>query len=197
MDIRKAGMILEALVGGVDPRTGELLEAEHVCKDQQVHRALTEALELVKLRAKDLPVELPGDVDERYVNKNGRLNGGRPWTREDDDMLRQLWRRKASMEEMCAVLQRRKRGILNRVEYLTALKQHPLPDDLHAPSTISRAHLSWSEMEDDHLRRMVQQQEPMELICEHLGRSELSVFARIKKLGLFSPEAFEQYQKGE
>jgi len=90
MDIRKAGMILEALVGGVDPRTGELLEAEHVCKDQQVHRALVEALELVKLRAKDLPVELPGDVDGRYVNKNGRLNGGRPWTREDDDMLRQL-----------------------------------------------------------------------------------------------------------
>ena len=184
MDIRKAGIILEALAAGVDPRTGELLPEEHVCMDRQVQSALTEALKLVSLRSKDLPVEAPSAVEDRYINKNGKLNAARPWTQEDDDMLRQLWRRKATMEEMCDVLQRKKRGIMNRVDYLTSIKQNPLPDDLHAPSGISRARLAWSEKDDDHLTRMIEGKESLEMICSHLGRSARSVFARAEALGL-------------
>lgn len=182
MDIRKVGIILEALAAGVDPRTGELLPEEHVCMDHQVQSALTEALKLVRLRAKDLPVEAPSAAEDRYINKNGKLNAGRPWTQEDDDMLRQLWRRKATMEEICAVLQRKKRGIMNRVDYLTSIKQHPLPDDLHAPSGISRARLAWSEKDDDHLKQMAQRKESLEAICSHLGRSERSVLIRMEML---------------
>lgn len=89
MNAKTAYTLLETLMDGVNPITGELLPEEHVCQEPIVLRALHRAL--AALRASD----------EMQANDP---HAGRAWTQKDDAWLRQLCGTGASMEEMCHLL---------------------------------------------------------------------------------------------
>lgn len=71
MDINRAKEIIEALAEGIDPTTGEVLPEDHVCNKGEVVRAFYSVLEtLDKKQKKSMPE-----------------NAGKPWTKEDEELL--------------------------------------------------------------------------------------------------------------
>lgn len=113
MNSEMAAQILEQLFDGIDPETGEVFRADHVCMQPQVMRAISMAI--TALRRSD--VRATGGGGGLY-NRNGRLNAGRPWSKEDDAQLLRLFQEGMSMDKICEQLQRRKRGVANRLAYL-------------------------------------------------------------------------------
>ena len=70
MDIIRARQILRSLAEGVDPTTGEVLDAENVYNKPDVIRALYTILEATEPKKESQP-----------------RNAGKPWTEAEDDKL--------------------------------------------------------------------------------------------------------------
>ena len=104
MNAARAASLLETLIMGIDPITGETLDAEHVCAQPETLRALHLAVAALR-------------------NEKPRLNAGRPWTPQEDETLRQLYRGGVSLDAICARLSRRPRGTENRLRHLGLLPQ--------------------------------------------------------------------------
>ena len=180
MNAKDAYTLLETLMDGVNPITGELLPEDHVCHEPAVLRALHKAL--VALRnSDDMPVD-----DTALVNRNGKLNAGRPWTQKDLDWLKQLHEAGASMEEMCHLLQRRKRGIERQLAYLGLTDT----DDARVAvnSKRPRAGTPWTAEDDKVLWDLWQQGESEEQIAKELQRSSYAIHCRMERLGMLEPE---------
>ncbi len=114
--------ILERLIDGIHPITGEVLSDDHVCLEEDINAALRHALAAVA-QLDDAPEEA------KYIRKNGKLNAGRPWTAEDDLELMTLMQQGVDLEEICRRTQRRRRGVMNRWELLNA-EIAPVPEDV-------------------------------------------------------------------
>lgn len=114
--------ILERLIEGVHPITGEVFPADHVCLEADVNAALRHAMAAVA-QLDDAPEEA------KYIRKNGKLNAGRPWTPEDDLELMSLMQQDVDLEEICRRTQRRRRGVMNRWELLN-VEVAPVPEDV-------------------------------------------------------------------
>lgn len=171
MNAKTAYTLLETLMDGVNPITGELLPEEHVCQEPAVLRALHKAL--AALRA----------GDEMQANDP---HAGRAWTQKDDAWLRQLCGTGASMEEMCHLLQRRKRGIERRMVYLGLSS----PDERQAPAGAKwpRAGKAWTAQEEKQLREMWQQGAAKQQMAKALQRSPYAIQCRLERLGMLKPE---------
>lgn len=104
MNAARAASLLETLIMGIDPITGETLDAEHVCAQPETLRALHLAVAALR-------------------NEKPRLNAGRPWTPQEDETLCQLYRGGVSLDAICARLSRRPRGTENRLRHLGLLPQ--------------------------------------------------------------------------
>lgn len=99
MDINRAKEIIEALAEGIDPTTGELLSEDNVCNKGEVVRAFYSVLEtLDKKRKKSLPE-----------------NAGKPWTREDEELLKEMYANGSSKPEICRTLKRTVTGVAARL----------------------------------------------------------------------------------
>ena len=75
MDITRAKEIVSTLAEGVDPTTGEVLPAEHVCNNVEVVRAFYTLLQ------QEVPTS----------KKKTPENSGKKWTEEDDKILKELF----------------------------------------------------------------------------------------------------------
>lgn len=180
MNAKDAYTLLETLMDGVNPITGELLPEDHVCHEPAVLRALHKAL--VALRnSDDMPVD-----DTALVNRNGKLNAGRPWTQKDFDWLKQLHEAGASMEEMCHLLQRRKRGIEKQLIYLGLMNQSG--EGVAANPKRSRTGTPWTAEDDKNLWDMWKKGESKERIAKELQRSSYAIHCRMERLGMLNPE---------
>ena len=62
------------------------------------------------------------DGDASMVNRNGRLNAGRPWTAEDNEQLAALWQAAMPLERICDELERQPRGVRNQLLYLGIIR---------------------------------------------------------------------------
>lgn len=183
MNAKDAYTLLETLMDGVNPMTGELLPEDHVCHEPAVLRALHKAL--VALRnSDDIPVD-----DTALVNRNGKLNAGRPWTQKDLDWLKQLHEAGASMEEMCHLLQRRKRGIEKQLIYLGLMGQNG--EAVAATPKRSRTGTPWTAEDDKTLWDMWKKGESKERIAKELQRSSYAIHCRMERLGMLNPEDAE------
>ncbi len=105
-------IILERLIAGIHPLTGEMLSDDSVWLEDDIRQALEHAYGCVA-RQSAAPEEA------KYIRKNGPLSASRPWTQEDDAQLLDLNAQGLSAEEIAKQTMRRRRGVENRLSALT------------------------------------------------------------------------------
>lgn len=103
MDIIRAKEIISALAEGVDPTTGEILPENSVCNKGEIVRAFYAVL---------------NHLDEKKPKKNLPTNAGKPWTKEDEDLLVSLYRSGTPKREICKTMQRTESGVAARLVHL-------------------------------------------------------------------------------
>lgn len=187
--------ILELLMEGIHPVTGEILSDDDVLSEPDVILAMRAAVRALHFSV----VEGKGGIQEKndsdqYLTKRNRLNAGRPWTPEDDRKLNELYRDNTSLEEICSILQRRIRGVNNRLAFLGLIQTER--DPYRTPG-MERAGMSWTPEEDQKLLDLFNQQQPIDAIARALHRSERSIRFRMERLQLIDnadryPESPEQ-----
>ena len=91
MDISRATEILRALGDGIDPLTGELLPDKCVCNQAEVVRAFACILRY---------------LEQTRAKKPSPKNAGKPWSKEDDETLSQMFDRGCSRQELQTFFQR-------------------------------------------------------------------------------------------
>lgn len=168
-----ASIILQALLDGVNPITGEVLPPDHVCMEIDVIRALHTAL----MTLHD-PVSLDAPPKGIY-RKNGKLNAGRPWTAQDDERLIKLHQEERSMEEICAILQRRERGVTRRLEELRHQQQdiEPMQKDNRGKP--------WLTEDEAWLVQAWKEGRSISEMAEALARTPYAIRMRLEKQGLY------------
>jgi hypothetical protein len=107
MDEPEAAKLIEALASGVDPRTGEVLDAGNPCQRPEVVRALCLAARALEEREQRLARQkaLPANV-------------GKPWSREEDALLVEAFNAGKKLDELALGHQRTAAGIQARLERL-------------------------------------------------------------------------------
>ena len=103
MDITRAKEIISALAEGVDPTTGEVLPDNSVCNKGEIVRAFYAVL---------------NHLDEKRSMKNIPANAGKPWAKEDEDLLVNFYRSGTPKREICKALQRTESGVAARLVHL-------------------------------------------------------------------------------
>lgn len=111
MDIIKAKEILSTLAEGVDPTTGEVLPNDSVCNKGEVVRALYTVLNC---------------LDKKRPKKNMPVNAGKPWTKEDEDLLIHLYRSNTPKKDICQALQRTETGVAARLVHLGVIENRDI-----------------------------------------------------------------------
>jgi hypothetical protein len=103
MDINRAKEIISTLAEGVDPTTGEILPDNSVCNKGEIVRAFYAIL---------------NHLDEKKPKKNLPANAGKPWAKEDEDLLVSLYRSGTPKREICKTMQRTESGVAARLVQL-------------------------------------------------------------------------------
>ena len=111
MDIFKAREIISALAEGVDPTTGEILPDNSVCNKGEIIRALYTVLRY---------------LDEKKTKKNMPANTGKPWPKEDEDLLIDLYRSGTTKRDICKTLQRTESGVAARLVHLGIIENRDI-----------------------------------------------------------------------
>lgn len=103
MDINRVKEILSTLAEGVDPTTGEVLPDNSVCNKGEIVRAFYAVL---------------NHLEEKKPKKNMPANAGKPWTKEDEDLLISLYHSGTPKRDICKTLQRTESGVAARLVHL-------------------------------------------------------------------------------
>lgn len=111
MDINKAKEIISTLAEGVDPTTGEVLPDNSVCNKGEIVRAFYAVL---------------NHLDEKKPKKNLPANAGKPWTKEDEDLLVKLYHSGAAKGDICKTFQRTETGIAARLVHLGVIENRDM-----------------------------------------------------------------------
>ena len=101
MDINRAREIVRSLAEGIDPATGEALSGDNVYNQPEVIRALFTMLE----------VTTPKHLDPLR-------NAGKPWTKEEEDALREEFAGNMKIRDIAGEHGRTYRAIESRLEHL-------------------------------------------------------------------------------
>lgn len=147
--------IISQMAEGIDPMTVEVLPDEHLCNNGQVIRALYAARHSLERRT-DAPKR-----ERQSPPPSPKRNAGRPWTQEDNEQLRGLYRDGMSVDYICYVLSRRPRGVdkqLRRLGLSPAAKEH----EKEAVSGLERAGKPWTEAEDALLQSLYDKRQTVE-----------------------------------
>lgn len=105
MDITRAKEIVSALAEGVDPTTGEVLPAEHICNNVEVVRAFYALLQ------------------ELAPKKKTPENSGKKWSEEDDKLLKELFERGVKKSQLQKTFMRSRASIEARLVKLGLIEE--------------------------------------------------------------------------
>lgn len=108
MDINRAKEIISALAEGVDPTTGEILSDNSIYNKGEVVRALYAVLNY-------LDTKKSRKEAGKEITKKQPANAGKPWRKEDDSKLIDLYRNGASKKDICNTLHRSETGVAARL----------------------------------------------------------------------------------
>lgn len=115
MDEMTALRLIDALSSGVHPLTGEILEEKHFCHDPRVVRALCLAARALEDRRHRV-----------YRLRNLPNNTGKPWGKEETEILLAEFHAGKSQQEIAERLQRTPGSIQARLEKLGFLQPRML-----------------------------------------------------------------------
>ena len=107
MDITRAKEIVSALAEGVDPTTGEVLPAEHICNNVEVVRAFYALLQ------QEVPIS----------KKKTPENSGKKWTEDDDKLLKELFERGVKKSQLQKTFMRSRASIEARLVKLGLIEE--------------------------------------------------------------------------
>lgn len=102
MDINKAKEIISVLAEGIDPTTGELLDADNVCNKGEVVRAFYTVINVLDSKSK----------------KSLPENAGNPWKKDEERRLEELYNSGLSKKEISKELGRTTGSISSRLKRL-------------------------------------------------------------------------------
>lgn len=122
MNAKDAYTLLETLLDGIDPLTGEMLPEEHVCQEPAVLRALHRAL--VALQNEADADDEANAADER---KTRYPRAGRPWTQGEDEMLREMYGRGETDYRIGKALGRSSYAVFRRIINLGIIRTGECP----------------------------------------------------------------------
>lgn len=169
----QAKAVLELLLNGIDPVTGECLDDDHVCAQPLVMRALHSAVDA--LERFDLP-----ETPQKTAGRKERLPANRPWTKEDDDQIRSLYGIGYTIEQICEAVARRPRGLTQRMELLGLIegrRRSFVPGMEHMGTP-------WYPEDDAKLKELFGKKVDADEIAKEMKRSRYAIACRLEKLGL-------------
>ena len=181
MNAKDAYTLLETLMDGVNPITGELLPEDHVCHEPAVLRALHKALVTLQECEANMQITPPEteQVSQKPERKKavGRERAGEAWSREEEAQLWDLWKNGATKNEIAKLLQRSSWAIHRRLERLGLLEERNEEDEssLLPPWTLTDVKL---------LNELHASGCTAEEIAEQMNRPVESIRARMFYMGL-------------
>lgn len=175
MNNQEACELLERLMAGVHPTTGELLADDSACNDPTVMRAL--ALAIQALRGAQEPVRR---------TRESRANNRASWSDEEDDFLRRAFSQGLTPSAIGAQLQRSEHNVKVRLNALGLASREEL--GLRGASGQGGRQI-WSHEEDEFLRKAFSEGLTPQAIAAQLHRTANNVRLRLYAMGLASREA--------
>ena len=181
MNNERAIEVLEMLLDGVHPVTGEILPENGPYSEPEVIRALYKGIQALSRETKHEKSEA---MRSESNTKQGKLNAGRPWTKDDDQQLMELYKDQVPVEEICAVLQRRPRGINNRLVYLGLVQRTTDRFGNEIKPGFERVFTPWMPEEDVRLREMFSEGKTVEEMMQAFHRTKNGIKYRLERLQL-------------
>lgn len=178
MNAKDAYTLLETLLDGIDPLTGEMLPEEHVCQEPAVLRALHRAL--VALQNEADADDEANAADER---KTRYPRAGRPWTQGEDEMLREMYGRGETDYRIGKALGRSSYAVFRRIINLGIIRTGECPpadEEEDTPNPLP----PWSLADVQKLQRLHAGGCSPEEIAADMHRPVESVRARMFYMGL-------------
>jgi hypothetical protein len=120
MNVDRTLELISALADGTDPLTGQVLDADHLCQQPEIIRALHAAREIVAREARrerrltQARLTLPG-------------NTGRNWSEDEDRLLDSRFRSGSSIADMATLHARTPGGIRARLFRLGLVDKSGVP----------------------------------------------------------------------
>lgn len=181
MNAKDAYTLLETLMDGVNPITGELLPEDHVCHEPAVLRALHKALVALQECEANLQITPPEteQVSQKPERKKavGRERAGEAWSREEEAQLWDLWKNGATKNEIAKLLKRSSWAIHRRLERLGLLEERNEDDE---PPLLP----PWTLTDVKRLNELHASGCSVEEIAEQMNRPVESIRARMFYMGL-------------
>ncbi len=106
MELSEASRIIKALADGINPYTGELLEADNICQQPQTIRALYTLLQAV---SEPEPTSKSTDKPQRQ---------GQAWDHQEDQKLVALYKKNVPISALAGKHKRSKVAIKSRLKHL-------------------------------------------------------------------------------
>mgnify|MGYP004489635597 CR=1 FL=1 len=175
MNNQEACELLERLIAGVHPTTGELLANDSAYSDPMVLRAL--ALAIQALRNAQEPARRT-----RESRANNRLS----WTGEEDEFLRRAFSQGLTPSAIGAQLQRSEHNVKVRLNALGLASREAL--GLRGAGSQGSRQI-WTGEEDEFLRKAFSEGLTPPAIAAQLHRTANNVKLRLYAMGLASREA--------
>lgn len=110
MDIERAKELLAALSDGVNPITGEVLSEDDSCNQVEIVRALNTVLRVL----------------DRHPQKSSKLspeNAGKPWIKEDEEILIRMFEQGYTRKDICNYFKRSPGAIASRLVKLGKINE--------------------------------------------------------------------------
>ena len=175
MDNQEACELLERLIAGVHPTTGELLANNSAYNDPMILRALALAIQALR-----------GAQEPTRRTRESRANNRVSWSGEEDDFLRKAFSQGLTPSAIGAQLQRSEHNVKVRLNALGLASREEL--GLRGASSQGGRQI-WSHEEDDFLRNAFSQGLTPQAIAAQLHRTVNNVKLRLYAMGLASREA--------
>ena len=110
MDIERAKELLAALSDGVNPITGEVLSEDDSCNQVEIVRALNTVLRVL-------------DGQPQKSSKLSPENAGKPWIKEDEEILIRMFEQGYTRKDICNYFKRSPGAIASRLVKLGKINE--------------------------------------------------------------------------
>lgn len=187
MTREEAARILEQLLNGIHPVTGEVLAGDHVCSEVEVMRALHMGYAVLM----QTQTEMHSDQERESFVPAGREKTHLPWTDEEDRYLRQAWAENVTVDDMRRQLRRTLRSVKCRLVYLGVADYAILERKYQPPAGCEHSGLPWYPEEEEAVKALYAAGISPREIARQLKRTLRAVALRMVHLALISEEELE------